>query len=314
MKIFISSTYIDLIDLRKITFDYFNEFASSIQTMEVWGASNENPLERCLKKVRESDLYIGIIGHRYGYVAPQYNKSITELEYLEAKRHNIDRLILIMDDNYQIASKFVDKGESASKLDEFRTNLMNEHFVSLFSDKQIFSKGLNNSFRNYLIDKNIDVDKLNFKTIWDEISEAFDSNKNYPDFKLDWKKPSTSMENLNEIESVLEGLEDFHKYISESYENMNSDLISVLKEFSETEDELNERIFYKENPFLYRDWEMVTFFPNRTNTLRMHLMVLKLKALEQQALTEPWSSKLVTEISSIKEQLKTLVRDTAYID
>lgn len=45
MKVFISSTYIDLIELRKITFKYFEQFAVDAQGMEIWGSSDDEPIE-----------------------------------------------------------------------------------------------------------------------------------------------------------------------------------------------------------------------------------------------------------------------------
>ena len=49
----------------------------------------------------QSDLYIGIIVHRYGYIPPDDNpdrKSITELEYEQAGICGITWLIFLLDD------------------------------------------------------------------------------------------------------------------------------------------------------------------------------------------------------------------------
>ena len=51
---------------------------------ERFGAQSESPQEACLKSVRESDVYIGILGPRYGYVTAA-GISVTEEEFLEAR-------------------------------------------------------------------------------------------------------------------------------------------------------------------------------------------------------------------------------------
>ncbi len=62
--------------------------------MEEFGASSETPIDSCLRRLRECDLFIGILGHRYGTVHPS-GKSYTELEYDEAGRLGIPRLMFL---------------------------------------------------------------------------------------------------------------------------------------------------------------------------------------------------------------------------
>lgn len=53
---------------------------------EDFGAQPLSPQAACLQGVRESDIYLGIYGERYGYIAPSSSLSATEEEYREAKR------------------------------------------------------------------------------------------------------------------------------------------------------------------------------------------------------------------------------------
>jgi hypothetical protein len=83
-KIFISSTIVDLPNERKAAlkavekvggFPVMSEFTIEAQSMD--------SLTTCLSKVRESDIYILILGGRYGW-QPDKKESITELEYQTA--------------------------------------------------------------------------------------------------------------------------------------------------------------------------------------------------------------------------------------
>lgn len=133
VPIFVSSTYEDLKAYRdevERSIIYMNQ---TIKGMEFFGSTPERPLDKCLQTVRECKLYIGIIGMRYGSVEEDSGKSFTELEYDEAVKNRIPVLIYILDENHPIASRFVDKGEGAEKLEAFKSRLKKAHVVSSFT-------------------------------------------------------------------------------------------------------------------------------------------------------------------------------------
>jgi hypothetical protein len=93
-KIFISSTIVDLPNERKAAlkavekvggFPVMSEF-----TIE---AQSTDSLTACLSKVMESDIYVLILGGRYGW-QPDNKESITELEYQTARNCNIPILVI----------------------------------------------------------------------------------------------------------------------------------------------------------------------------------------------------------------------------
>jgi hypothetical protein len=92
-KIFISSTIVDLPNERKAAlkavekvggFPVMSEF-----TME---AQSTDSLTACLSKVMESDIYVLILGGRYGW-QPGNKESITEMEYQTARNKDIPILV-----------------------------------------------------------------------------------------------------------------------------------------------------------------------------------------------------------------------------
>lgn len=93
-KIFISSTIVDLPNERKAALKAVEKAGGfpimSEHTME---AQSTDSLTACLSKVMESDIYVLILGGRYGW-QPDDKESITELEYQTARSYNIPILVI----------------------------------------------------------------------------------------------------------------------------------------------------------------------------------------------------------------------------
>lgn len=85
MKIYISSTYKDLVDHRSAVDRTLRRMGHDVIGMEQYVAEGNKPVERSLADVRLADLYVVIVGWRYGYIpldqTPPGTLSITELEY-----------------------------------------------------------------------------------------------------------------------------------------------------------------------------------------------------------------------------------------
>lgn len=85
-KIYISSTYLDLLEVRSEIEQWLSGiFGSEFIIMETFGSDADPPDVYSVRRVGECDLFIGIYGHRYGSIDKNSGKSITELELDEAK-------------------------------------------------------------------------------------------------------------------------------------------------------------------------------------------------------------------------------------
>ncbi len=132
-KIFVSSTYEDMIPFRKAVSDAISSLEQSPIGMEHFVSSSEKSLDVCLSDVRRCNLYVLLVGMRYGSVDEETGKSFTELEYEEALRNNIPVLPFVIDENEcPILPKYVDDGDKAEKLKVFKKRLNNSHLVSRF--------------------------------------------------------------------------------------------------------------------------------------------------------------------------------------
>jgi len=80
-QIFISSTYIDLIDERQAAVEAILQAGHIPAGMELFAASNQSQWEIIKKWIDESDIYMLILGGRYGSIEQKSELSYTELEY-----------------------------------------------------------------------------------------------------------------------------------------------------------------------------------------------------------------------------------------
>jgi hypothetical protein len=94
LKVFISSTYEDLKPYREKIIDFFKDGLPNIafRGMETMPASDMRPIDMCRRKVEESNVFILVIGKRYGWIPDDaainpHGVSITELECQWVKKH-----------------------------------------------------------------------------------------------------------------------------------------------------------------------------------------------------------------------------------
>jgi hypothetical protein len=101
--------------------------------MEHLPAASADAKRVSIEMVDGSDTYLGLFAHRYGYVPAGTDLSITELEYEQALKRDIPRLIFIMADDHPMLATDVEKGAGAQKLDALKQRLKAEHCVRFFS-------------------------------------------------------------------------------------------------------------------------------------------------------------------------------------
>ena len=100
--------------------------------MEHLPAADADAIAESLSMVDEASIYLGVFAHRYGYVPRGYDISVTEMEYDRAVERGIARLIFLMHEDHPVKASDVEKGESAVKLEKFKTRLMTERVVNFF--------------------------------------------------------------------------------------------------------------------------------------------------------------------------------------
>jgi hypothetical protein len=135
-RVFVSSTYIDLTEHRRAVQTAIRQLGAIDISMENFGARDERPKTECLRIIHEeSDLFVGIYAHRYGYIPDGEHKSITEYEYDAAGNRNLPRFIYLVDEDIEWKPSFIDSGAAGEKLRQLKLRLKTRHACQTFSNK-----------------------------------------------------------------------------------------------------------------------------------------------------------------------------------
>jgi hypothetical protein len=94
MKVYLSSTLNDLGPERQAVKEVLG---GECIVVESYTADERSVRDSCLADVAGCDLYIGILGRRYGFIPPGESRSITELEYEQA-RGRLSTLMFVKED------------------------------------------------------------------------------------------------------------------------------------------------------------------------------------------------------------------------
>jgi Sulfatase-modifying factor enzyme 1/Domain of unknown function (DUF4062)/AAA ATPase domain len=139
--IYLSSTYEDLKEYRRVVFDALRKSGYQVNAMEYYVATDQRPVDKCLKDVAEADIYVGIFAFRYGYVPPVGHNnpkglSITELEYRQAESLKKPCLTFVVNQSTPWPPVFMDSQAAEDKgerINTFRQYLLTEKLASSFS-------------------------------------------------------------------------------------------------------------------------------------------------------------------------------------
>lgn len=155
--VFISSTFVDLKEERKKVWDSLERFDVTVKGMEQFGARTTNPLATCISEVEQSDIYIGIIGMRYGSEEPNTGKSYSQLEDEKAIEQNKEILIYLIDEESSAVTPNLIQFDKIQKLNNFKSILKDKHTIDTFSNSQDLVTKLQRKFKDLLTPKATEV-------------------------------------------------------------------------------------------------------------------------------------------------------------
>lgn len=79
------------------------------------GSKPRTPLAQCKKWARECDIYIGVLGDRYGWIVPRLGISVTEMEFNEARKDNHEKILIYVSAGH----KEPRQGEFVKRIEDF---------------------------------------------------------------------------------------------------------------------------------------------------------------------------------------------------
>ena len=100
LRVMVSSTIIDFKEHRESVRDAILKVGMQPDMTEDWASQDNDPIYISIDRVRKADIYLGILANRYGFVPPGYEISVTEMEYNEAVKRRLPRLMFLVDDQH----------------------------------------------------------------------------------------------------------------------------------------------------------------------------------------------------------------------
>jgi hypothetical protein len=146
MRIYLSSTYSDLVEHRAAVARVLRQMGHEVVGMEEYVAEGARPLERCLQDVDSATIYVGVFAWRYGYVpspAPDQTNpapaplrlSITESEFRRAASKR--PLVFMLDPKASWPAPYIDAlsgtPEDAAAVKRLRDELSSQWLAGFFT-------------------------------------------------------------------------------------------------------------------------------------------------------------------------------------
>jgi len=136
-RIFISSTTEDLRAPREAAREALTRLRHTVLVIEdLAPTAHGGPLYQSRATIASCDLFVAIIGWRYGYIPPEDNpdrRSFVELEFRHARDLGKPRLVFMLKDDVPWPPQFIESGEGAERLQAFRREVMTDVLVGWFT-------------------------------------------------------------------------------------------------------------------------------------------------------------------------------------
>lgn len=148
--VFISSTSKDLVEYRRAVYEAIEGLDGyHAVRMEDFGARDISPEEYSLQQAAQCDLFVGIIGHLYGYIPEGGELSITEQEYRAAAAADRSRLMFVMSEDVPLPASLREPDEKHEKLQAFRSKVLEEQIVAFFDMPEVLARQVVQAIRSW---------------------------------------------------------------------------------------------------------------------------------------------------------------------
>lgn len=159
LQIFVSSTYTDLIEERQAAVEAILSAGHIPAGMELFSAGDESQMTVIERWIDESDVYLLILGGRYGSIDTKSGKSFTQLEYeyaLEKKKPLF--AVVIKPEALEIkvkakGSRMLEQ-ENPKLLREFQTSVQ-KNLVKFWADKKDIKLAIHETISDFIYRKEL---------------------------------------------------------------------------------------------------------------------------------------------------------------
>lgn len=183
LQVFVSSTYTDLLKERQAAVEAILKCGHIPAGMELFTAGDESQMNVIKRWIEESDVFLLILGGRYGSIEPKSKKSYTQLEYEYALELEKPYFTVVIKEKAlkSKAEKFgIDKPK---KLAAFRKKVTSGVIVEFFDDEKDIKFTIHNALSEFKERKEIvgwvrNEDPVNINQLTSEITRLKNENAN----------------------------------------------------------------------------------------------------------------------------------------
>ncbi len=187
LQVFVSSTFTDLSSERQSAVEAILTAGHIPAGMELFTSGDESQMEVIKQWIDESDVYLLILGGRYGSVEPNSNKSYTQLEYEYAI--SLDKPLFscviteeALEDKVKEHGSLVLETDNPKQLQEFRNEILNK-MVKFWADEKDIKIAVGETMSHFsrreeLVGWVRSGDEANMPVLADEIARLSKENAN----------------------------------------------------------------------------------------------------------------------------------------
>lgn len=186
LQIFVSSTFLDLIPERQAAVGAILKAGHIPAGMELFTAGDKSQMDTIKKWIDESDVYMLILGGRYGSTEPTTGISYTELEYNYATEQNKPLFAVVITDQalekkVQVnGTGFLEK-ENPKELKLFRQKVLS-NISSFFEDEKDIRLSVHESLSDFASSRElkgwVQADEIvDTKPLFEEIKKLSEENQ-----------------------------------------------------------------------------------------------------------------------------------------
>lgn len=218
LQVFVSSTYSDLIEERQAAVAAILKAGHIPAGMELFTAGDKSQLRTIERWIDESDVYMLILGGRYGSIEPTSGLSYTELEYDYATAQGKPSFSVVITEEALEAkvrlggTQFIEKSNPKA-LEQFRQKVLS-NISSFFSDAKDIKLCVYESLSDHATNPSLRG--------WIAADEVEDTKSLHEEIKKLREENSALLENLRKLESAAENKSKLNS-------DKNSELLKVLR-------------------------------------------------------------------------------------
>jgi CheY-like chemotaxis protein len=154
MRVFLSSTYEDLVNYRTMAASAIERLGQQGVRMEVFGARPMQATVACLSEIDECDAMVGIYAHRYGFIPAGSDISILEQEFDHAICTKTV-LCFVIDENYPWLPRHIEGEPGRSRMVALKRKIAERLVIETFTTADDLAFKIATSLGHYILTKHL---------------------------------------------------------------------------------------------------------------------------------------------------------------